>query len=257
MKRSLAVAVLLVLTFAAGTSAQDFNWRGRIGRGRMIEIKGVNGGITAVGTSGTEVRVTAIKSAEDDDPEEVEIEVVEHDDGVTICAVYPTSSRRRPNSCEPAEGGRMNVNDNDVKVEFEVEVPAGVVLVARTVNGGIKATDIESDVRAYTVNGGVTIDANGVVEAKTVNGSIRAAMGSSNWDGDLNFETVNGGITLEIDGDLNAEVSAQTVTGGISTDFPLTVQGRFGPRSVRGVVGRGGRNLGLNTVNGGIQILRR
>jgi DUF4097 and DUF4098 domain-containing protein YvlB len=151
----------------------------------------------------------------------------------------------------------MNVNDNDVKVEFEIEVPAGVVFVGRNVNGAVRATEMDSDVRAYTVNGGVTIDATGLVEAKTVNGSIRAAMGRGSLDDDLSFETVNGGITLEIDGELNAEVRAGTVNGGISTDYPLTVQGRFGPKSVRGVIGRGGRTLGLNTVNGSIEIRRR
>jgi DUF4097 and DUF4098 domain-containing protein YvlB len=116
---------------------------------------------------------------------------------------------------------------------------------------------MQGDVRAYTVNGGVTVDATGIVEAKTVNGSIRAAMGSGSIDEDLSFETVNGGITLEVDGPLNAELRIGTVNGGISTDYPLTVQGRFGPKSLRGVVGRGGRTLTLNTVNGSVDIRQR
>jgi len=180
---------------------------------------------------------------------------------VTICAVYPTPTRRgrnnEPNRCGAGDDGHMSVNDNDVEVEFEVQVPAGVVFVGRNVNGAVRATDMQSDVRAYTVNGGVTVQATGIVQAKTVNGSIRASMGGGSLDEDITFETVNGGITLEIDGELNAEVSAGTLNGGISTDYPLTVRGRFGPRNVRGVIGRGGRTLALNTVNGSIEIRRR
>ena len=60
-------------------------------------------------------------------PAEVKIEVVEHAGGVTICAVYPSSGA--PNECKPGKGGRMNVRDNDVNVEFKVSVPAGVRFV--------------------------------------------------------------------------------------------------------------------------------
>ena len=47
---------------------------------------------------------------------------------------------------------------------------------------------------------------------------------------------------------------AATVNGGIESDFPLTVTGRFGPRRVSGTIGGGGRDLRLETVNGGIHI---
>src|SRR2546430_12779216 len=47
-----------------------------------------NGDIDAVAGSG-EVEVTAVKHAHRSDPDEVKIQVVQHEDGVTICAVYP------------------------------------------------------------------------------------------------------------------------------------------------------------------------
>jgi Toastrack DUF4097 len=259
MRNAGAVLVLMLGTLAGTNpaSAQDFNWRGRLSSGKEIEIKGVNGGIHAVAASGNELRVSAVKSARRSDPDEVEIEVLEHADGITICAVYPSRRRDEPNECRHGSNGRMNVRDNDVKVEFEVEVPAGVSLVARTVNGKINAEGLGADIHAYTVNGDVTLATTGIAEAKTVNGSIRASLGRANMNDDLEFETVNGGITIEIAGELNAEVSASTVNGGIETDFPITVQGRFGQRRLNGRIGNGGHNLALATVNGSIAIRRR
>jgi DUF4097 and DUF4098 domain-containing protein YvlB len=257
MTRTTAIALLLAATAASAAQAQDFNWRGRISRGEAIEIKGVNGAIHATSSNSTEVRVLATKSARNDDPDEVEIEVVEHRGGITVCAVYPTRRNREPNSCEPGSGGRMNVQDNDVQVDFEVFVPAGVELIARTVNGGVTIEALESDVTANTVNGSIELETTGIARAKTVNGSISAAIGSSNRDGDLEFETVNGRIVLEIADRIDADVNAATVNGDISTDFPLTVRGRFGPRRVSGTIGNGGRALSLNTVNGSIEIRRR
>ena len=257
MTRSVGIALLLAASAAATAEAQDFNWRGRVGQGEAIEIKGVNGAIRASASNSSEVRVMATRTARRDDPDDVEIEVVEHRGGITVCAVYPTRRGRDPNTCEPGSRGRMNVHDNDVKVEFEVLVPAGVQLIAKTVNGAVTIEDLDSDVVANTVNGSIEVETTGLARARTVNGSINAAIGRSNWDGDLEFETVNGRIVLVIEGQIDADVNASTVNGGISTDFPLTVRGRFGPRRVSGTIGRGGRGLNLSTVNGSIEIRRR
>jgi DUF4097 and DUF4098 domain-containing protein YvlB len=70
----------------------------------------------------------------------------------------------------------------------------------------------------------------------------------------MRFTTVNGGITVEIPGDLDAEVEAATVNGGIETDFPITVRGRFTSKRMNGTIGRGGRTLELETVNGSIRL---
>jgi DUF4097 and DUF4098 domain-containing protein YvlB len=68
---------------------------------------------------------------------------------------------------------------------------------------------------------------------------------------------VNGSITVTLTGDINADVSASTVNGSISTDYPLTVQGRFGPKRLHGTIGSGGRALSMATVNGSIELRRR
>src|SRR5690242_841129 len=94
----------------------DFNWHGRLAPGQSIEIKGVNGAIHAERATGTEVTVEATKTARRSDPNSVTIQVVPHADGVTVCAMYPSSDWGRPNECAPGSGGRMHVNNNDVRV---------------------------------------------------------------------------------------------------------------------------------------------
>src|SRR3954453_3853540 len=120
---SLAAAATLFLPSAA--AAQDFTWHGAIARGQAIEIKGVNGDIRAEPAGGNEVEVVAEKHANRDDPSSVRIQVVPHSGGVTICSVYPSRNADRPNECQPGDGGRMNVQNNDVTVKFTVRVPAG------------------------------------------------------------------------------------------------------------------------------------
>jgi Toastrack DUF4097 len=247
-------AVALALSLPA--QAADFDWKGTIARGGVLEIKGVNGGIDATAASGVEAEVSAFKRARRSNPDEVEIKVVEHAGGVTICAVYP-SSGRGANTCEPGEGGHMHTRDNDTNVEFTVRVPAGVRFVGRTVNGGIEATGLPGDAEAYTVNGSVRLEAAGVARGETVNGGIRASLGRADWTGELKLNTVNGGIRLELPEGTNVDVKAQTVNGSISTDFPLTVMGKLNRRRLAGQIGSGGRELELNTVNGSIDIKKK
>lgn len=258
------IAMLLALAVTAGSrddrdrratrSAEDFEWRGHIVAGKAIEIKGVNGGIVAEASTGTEVEVRATKQARKSDPDEVRIEVIEHADGVTICAVYPTPrGQQHPNECEPGEGGRMDTRHNDVQVRYTVRVPAGVRFIGRTVNGSIEARGLRADAEAYTVNGSVGISTRGAARASTVNGSIDAEMGAVLRE-PLEFETVNGGITLVVPAGSGAELRATTVNGDIVTDFPLTVRGRFNHRRVTGTIGRGGPQLMMSTVNGDIRL---
>jgi hypothetical protein len=250
------LALLFTLTASATASAQDWSWRKVVAAGRAIEIKGINGDVTATAASGNQVEVIARKSAERSDPDDVRIEVVEHAAGVTICAVYPTPRGERENECLPGARGRSSSRNNDVEVDFEIRVPRGVLFTGRTVNGSVRATGLTADAKATTVNGSVRVNTTGLAEAKTVNGSITVRMGRTNWSESLSFQTVNGAITVEMPEGLNADVSASTVNGSLSSDWPMTVRGKWGPKRMNGKIGNGGRELALETVNGDIELRR-
>ena len=257
-KRAFAAAAA-ALFLGAGTgraSAQDFNWAGPVAQGRAIEIKGVNGDVRAEPSGSNQVEVVAVKSARRDDPASVRIQVVPHDGGVTICAVYPSREGSRPNECAPGDGGRNNVQNNDVTVRFTVRVPAGVTFIGKTVNGDVEAVRLNGDVVVTTVNGSATFSTTGGGRASTVNGSIRGEMGRADWSDTLAMSTVNGSITLTLPATLNTEVRASTVNGDITSDFPMTVQGRVSRRRLDATIGGGGRTLALESVNGSITLKR-
>jgi hypothetical protein len=259
MNRNLLIGITAALALTAqGASAQDtWTWNSTVPAGQTLEIKGVNGAIRAVAASGNEVRVRVTKKARRSDVDDVRMVVLEHGNGVTICAVYPNVTGRQPNECAAGSGGRMNVQNNDVSVEWEVQVPRGVHLAARTVNGAVEATGLAGNVIATTVNGSVQVSTNGIARASTVNGRIDATLGRADWNDDLEFETTNGSVVVTINGDLNAHVSASTVNGSIETDYPLEVRGRFSNRRINGTVGSGGRSLSMSTVNGSIELRRQ
>lgn len=239
-----------LLAAACASAAQDnFIWRGNVAAGKAVEIKGVNGGIRAERSMTGALEVTAVKSGNRDNPADVRVEVVPHDGGVTLCAVYPGEG----NNCAPGKQGKMNVKNNDVKVEFTVKVPAGVNLIARSVNGNVDAQQIQGDVNAHTVNGQISATASGIVEGHTVNGNIDVTMGTAPAKS-LEFHTVNGNIHIAMPQGSGAEMEAHTVNGKIDSELPMQVHGTISPRNVKAKLGNGGAPLKLHTVNGSVKI---
>jgi len=241
--------------FLGPETKEEFRWHGPVAPGGTVEIRGVNGAIRAEPAAGNDVEIVALKRGRRNSPRDVQVKVVPHDGGLTVCAVYPASGFGPANECQPGSGGRMNVRHNDVSVDFTVRVPAGSGLVARTVNGSVRASGLRGRVEAHTVNGSVTLFTEGAAEAETVNGSIDAALGRTDWKDAASFQTVNGSITLALPREASTAVEARTVNGRIAVDFELT-GARTSRRELSGTIGAGGRKLALATVNGGIRVRR-
>ncbi len=261
-----AIGVALVVT-VPGLEAQGgrFEWSGRIDRGDRIEIKGITGDIRAVATSGSLVEVVALKRGRRRNFDEVRFEVVEDDDGVTICAVYPErrSSRRRrgePYECRPG-GWRNNVDivDVDVDVDFEIRVPSGVRFTGRTISGDVEAENLDAFVLARTVNGDIYVSTSDLADAMTVTGSIEVAMGRVDWRGDLEFHTVSGDITISLPKSLNTEIEFESLSGDMDSDFPIAItscEDRWIGGRISGTIGEGGRSLSLRTISGDVRLQR-
>lgn len=250
---------LIVLAGLSGSPSHqaqgdEFRWRGAVAAGKTIEIVGVNGSIDASGASDSEVEVVAVKRGRRSDPADVQIKVIEHADGVTICALYPPGRDHEENECRPGGKGHNSTHDNDVNVEWTVKVPRGVRFAGRTVNGDVVGRGLTAEAEEHTVNGSITVETTSWADATTVNGSITARLGSTGWRDELELTTVNGGITVDLPAGASMEVDASTVNGSMSTDFPLTIKGRWGPRRMSGTIGQGGRTLTLSTVNGSMEL---
>ena len=188
----------------------------------------------------------------------MKIEVVPSSEGVTICAVYPSSSwsfSHESNRCE--SGGSWHSNTNSrAKVEFTVHVPKNLRFNGASVNGKVKAEGMGRYVKAISVNGSIEVSTASWAEATTVNGSIVARLGRTDWPDQLKFTTVNGSITLEMAADLNTDIDFSTVNGNFRTELPLTMEGSVGRRHIQGRIGSGGRDLKLTTVNGSVELKR-
>lgn len=260
---ALAVCAAVCLVAGAPASAQgekrtvfdpeNFHWQGSLKAGQTLEVVNTNGEIGASRASGDGARVEG--SGVNNDDHDLFIEVVEYSDGVTICAVY--AKDKAPGRCH--RGGVSSDSgswwhNHRAKINFDAQVPRGVRLDAKTTNGRVHCQNLDSVVQAATTNGDVEVSTSEWASAKTTNGGVRVSMGNAKWSGELELKTTNGSVDVSLPASAEFQVDAATTNGGIQTDFPITVQGRFGPKSLTGTVGSGGRELNVKTTNGGIEL---
>ena len=240
--------------------SDEFRWSGPVAPGQTVAIKGVNGSITAEPAMGNEVQVIAVKTARKSDVNSVQIKVVPHSGGVSICALYPSPSGEFPDCVSDSSeiirsttNHRLD-NNNDVQVNFTVKIPARVGFIGKTINGDISATSLSGNVTTRTINGSIRISTTGYAEATTINGEISARLGDAQWSTPLNFKTINGAINLDLPQNLSTDVEAETLNGQINSDFPINLTTLKDRRHLRGRIGAGGRELVLKTLNGSINL---
>jgi putative adhesin len=241
-----AIVLGLCSLSRAQQSGDTFHWSGKLAANQLVQVKNMNGAIDAEGITGDTIDVSAVKSGRDRD--QVRVEVVQTGEGVTICAVYPGGS------CA-GDGRSHSHGDTKAQVDFTVKLPRNLRFSATNVNGRIKAEELGRPAKVTTVNGGIDVSSRSWVSASSVNGSLKVAMGSADWDGKLKISSVNGSVTLDMPTDTNAEVHFSSVNGSLDSDFPLNVHGMsFGPKNLHGTIGSGGRELDVSTVNGSLHI---
>ena len=272
---ALAVAApLLGAQQQFGRDSDVWRWDGRVDGGRWMNVFNINGTVDFAPSADNMVHLVAEKRSNGRELDDIHYEVVQAGGNVTICAIWNNNSRCEDGGVEQLR--RNDHNENHSSVRITVQVPRSVRVGAHSVNGGVSVRDVGAEVKANTVNGGVTIrnalgpvraetvnggvDVNtsaGPVTAETVNGNVDARMASLSGNDDMTFKTVNGSVAIYVPARFDATFRFDTVHGGIDSDFPMTLSGKWGPRHAAGTIGAGGRDLRASSVNGSIQLRKQ
>lgn len=226
-------------------TGREFHWSGKLAPDQVLIVKDINGNIDASGSSSSDqVEVSATKNGSG--AEDVRIRVMKLNDGVMICTIYP--GFLNSDNCD--SNSHFGNSHNNARVDFTIRMPRNVRFTGKNVNGDVNAESMGRYVEATSVNGSIRIATSSWASANTVNGSIDASLGRTDWSGDLEFKSVNGSVKVELPNNANTDIDFKSVNGHLDSDFPLTVQGSIGRHSVHGTIGSGGRTLDIKTVNG-------
>jgi len=153
-----------------------------------------------------------------------------------------------------------NDKRNDASVDYTIQVPQHARLAdISSVNGRIVIDGISGDIAASTVNGETQIkDAARNLRLSTVNGRITADMILLGGGQSVSLDAVNGKVELALPDDADANFSASTVNGSITSEFPSLKAKKEFPvgNNLKGSLGNGSASVKVSTVNGGISFRR-
>jgi len=140
--------------------------------------------------------------------------------------------------------GPENRNDHWWSVSYEIFVPQRSNVSVKTNNGGISFSDVHGRLEFSALNGGVSLrGVGGTVKGSTTNGGLSVVLNGTRWDGEaLDVRTTNGGVSLSIPGNYSAHLETGTVNGGLSVDFPITMQGEI-KKEIAVNLGSGGATI--------------
>lgn len=267
---------------------QVFN--GTVAQGAWLRIRNHKGDIEVRETSGRNVIVTADRTGWSD-YDNVTFEVKRDGPNVTICTIWPGTSRCDASGYSYDSDSRYGRERRTGDVDFVVQLPRGVKLVAATGNGEVDIRNAGAEVvaasgngevsvrgadgpvKASSGNGEVTIEgargeveassgngeinvstSAGPVSARTGNGSIEVDMASLRGNDDMDFATGNGSIDVSFPSNLSANIEANVPTRNFETEFAIEMAARWSTRHIEGKIGNGGRRIRLSTGNGHVRI---
>ena len=246
-------AALLAVAAAPGARADDakeerFEKTYELAGVRKVRLQNVNGAVN-IESGGENLKVVAVKSvrrASDADVlRETEIRVTKTGSAIEIETILPKQGK----FFRWSFFGRSS----SAEVAYQVTLPAGVAVEAETVNGRIGASKRTGDLVLSTVNGAVKVDGqDGPLKVNTVNGSVEVSFASAMRQASL--ETVNGSVTVTCAKDSSIRCALQTTNGRIQSEFPVTIEGKWGPKEAHGSINGGRESLAVETVNGDVRL---
>ncbi|HZT59932.1 MAG TPA: DUF4097 family beta strand repeat-containing protein [Pyrinomonadaceae bacterium] len=287
-----AVASLLALTQAAACYSQNRRAEGgdlrardemrksfRLAPGARVEVSSIRG-LVEVETAETDVaEVHVVRTARDaEELKQFKVVVEEEPQGLVI----------RGEQAERNSGSGMGP---DVRHRVTLKLPRGVNLSVQSVGGDVKVGDLGGSLTVSSVGGLLTagdvggpVEVGGVsgavsigragqsVEIKSASGDVKVglAVGSLDVTGvsgalsasvsklgprGVRVSSVSGHVELRFSGELNAELSADNVSGDLSIDLPnVTVKSRPNASAMRALIGRGGPTISINGVSRGVRL---
>ncbi len=232
-------------------------------RGRSVEVRSSGGGLEAhadlriLVPRGQRIRIMIGVGEIEASNVDGDLELSTRVTGVTATGMKGRVSARSGSGTVRVERSEAEVLATTGSGSVELREVKGRDVRASTGSGTVTGYEVTAErFEASTGSGGVRVEelTAGDVRASAGSGTIRLEMTKI---ADAVIRTGSGSVHLTLPTVVNVEVEINTGSGGITTDFPVTMEG-VRRRELRGRIGTGadGR-VRINTGSGSVRLLKR
>ena len=238
----LLVACLLPLTALAATETERVHKVVPLPPGGAVSVHTFSGTVRITGADVSDVTIDAVRRASRDRLDRIKLDI--EVDGATV----KIEANKRDGSWSLGQ-------NNVVETDFEIQVPRAAEVRVESFSSPVRVIGVTGSQRIHTFSGTVELEeAAAPVKAETFSGSVRVQLAQAFTAPDLDLRTFSGEIDVVMPAASRAKLEFDTFSGDLTSDFPLTLQGKS-RRHIQAELGGGGaQSVKLHTFSGDVSI---
>ena len=258
----------------------EFNQTYQLPQGARVEISSIRGSVKITNTDSATAEVQIIRTARTlADLEYHKIEVQQTGNTLVVRGIQESEVRDRRNvqvnhqvilklprnidlSVSSVSG---SLRSGDVNGPVHVSSISGSAnfgnvggkLQVNSVSGSVEVGNVGADARVNSVSGNVDLGyVNGSLDVTSVSGGVKAGLMSLSPQG-IHINSVSGSIEIGFKSEVNADFTAENVSGQVYLDVPnVSRESEEKSSNVRARIGAGGTPIKISSVSGSIRIIR-
>jgi hypothetical protein len=262
----IAAALLAAACARPGVDEQAFVWNAPLAPGAVVHIRNGAGDVIVHRAAGPAAAVRATTRWHHGRARDVRYVVRQQGNEYYICAMWSNSGTCGAKGYRGrSTGGFLSMfslfhRTTDAAADFIAELPANVMVDARTGSGSINIDGVSSGVIARSTTGTVNAtNVSGPIVLLTTNGNLSLTADSLAPADSVRLSTTNGSIHAELPANTEGSFDLAVTNGVVHTNFPVTANssGYRPGRHVLGQIGSSTRPIRMRTINGTISVSAR
>ena len=258
----------------------EFNQTYQLPQGARVEISSIRGSVKITNTDSATAEVQVIRTARTRaDLEYHKIEVAQTGNTLVVRGLQEREDRggrnvqvnhevilKLPRSIDlsvSSVSGSLQAGDVDGQMHVSsISGSAnfgniGGKLQVHSVSGSVEVGNVGADVRVNSVSGNVGLgQVNGSLDLTSVSGGVKAALANLSPQG-IHINSVSGSIEIGFRSEVNADFTAEHISGQVYLDVPNVVrESEEKSSNVRARIGAGGTPITISSVSGNIRLTR-
>jgi hypothetical protein len=263
-----AVAAIALLSLSACSRAgsdEPFKWTEQVTPGAVVHIRDGAGDITVRRAEGQTATISGSRRWKHGRAKDVKFVVTRSGNDYYICAMWRASGK-----CGSGryKGRQTNTflsmfslfhRSTDASADFVAEIPANVVIDARTTLGSVEVDGMTAGVTAQSTAGEVhALNVSGPVSLSTTSGDVRLVTDSLSATDAIELSTRRGKILAELPQNVEGAFDLSVMSGIVRSDLGLSraSQSRTG-RHFEGQIGSSKRRVRMRAGTGSVTVVTR
>jgi DUF4097 and DUF4098 domain-containing protein YvlB len=260
------------------TEREEFKQTYRLAPGARVEVSSIRGPVEIVSGDIATAEVQIIRSARTRaDLEYHKIDVEQTGNGLVVRGVQEPEQRQRQNvmvdhqvklkvprhidlSVKSISGwikvGNVDGETHLSSISGSANVGnVGGNLQVSNISGNLKVGNVGTDARVNNISGNLGLgQMNGALEVSGVSGGVSVTLVSLSPQG-IHIKSVSGSIEIAFTSEINADFSAESVSGQVYLNVPNVIrENEENSSHVRARIGAGGTPIKISSVSGNIRL---